>query len=124
MEDILEEGVGEVRDEFDVAEEEPLTLVEPGHLVAQGTVQLKDVEPYVSLGRQEHDVQTVGGLVWAQLGRRPEVGDEVAIGAAVLRVEAMAGLTVTRVSLFFPPGSSQAGPRPSFLQGKGNRSRE
>jgi CBS domain containing-hemolysin-like protein len=103
VEDILEEVVGEVRDEFDVEEEEPLTLVEPGHLVVQGTVQLEDVETYVSIGRHEHDVQTVGGLVWAQLGRRPQVGDEVAIGNVTFRVEAMAGLTITQVSLFFPP---------------------
>ncbi len=99
MEDILEEVVGEVRDEFDVEEEEPLTLVEPGHLVVQGTVHLPDVETYVSIGQHEHDVKTVGGLVWAQLGRRPEVGDEVAIGNVTFRVEAMAGLTITQVSL-------------------------
>jgi CBS domain containing-hemolysin-like protein len=103
VEDILEEVVGEVRDEFDVDEEEPLTLVEPGRLVVQGTVQLEDLEPYLSIGQHEHDVETVGGLVWAQLGRRPEVGDEVAIGAVTFRVEAMAGLAITRVSLFFPP---------------------
>jgi CBS domain containing-hemolysin-like protein len=102
MEDILEEVVGEVRDEFDVGEEEPVTQVEPGHLIVLGTVQLEDVEKYVPLGWHEHDVQTVGGLIWAQLGRRPEVGDEVTMGKATLRVEAMAGLTITRVSLFFP----------------------
>ncbi len=105
MEDILEEVVGEVRDEFDVEEEEPLTLVAPGHLVVQGTVQLEDVETYVSVGQHEHDVQTIGGLVWAQLGRRPEVGDKVAIGDVTFRVEAMTGLTITQVSLFFPPGT-------------------
>jgi CBS domain containing-hemolysin-like protein len=100
MEDLLEEVVGEVRDEFDVDEREPVTLVEPGHLVAQGTVRLEEVEAYVSLGEQE--VQTVGGLVWAELGRRPEVGDQVSVGKVTLRVEAMAGLTATLVSLKFP----------------------
>ena len=104
MEDILEEVVGEVRDEFDLDEEAPITQVEPGHLIVLGTVQLEDVEEYVSLGRHEHDVQTVGGLVWAQLGRRPEVGDEVTLGNAILRVEAMAGLTITRVAVLFSPG--------------------
>jgi CBS domain containing-hemolysin-like protein len=103
MEDILEEVVGEVRDEFDIDEEEPLTLVEPGHLVVQGTVQIEEIEAYVSIGQHEHDVYTVGGLVWAELGRRPQVGDEVAIGQATLRVEAMDGLAITHVSLFYPP---------------------
>jgi CBS domain containing-hemolysin-like protein len=102
VEDILEEVVGEVRDEFDVEEEEPLALAEPGHLVVQGTLQLADVEHYVPLGPREHDVQTVGGLVWAQLDRRPEIGDEVELGDVTLRVDAMAGLTITQVSIFFP----------------------
>jgi CBS domain containing-hemolysin-like protein len=105
VEDILEEVVGDVRDEFDVDEEEPLILVEPGHLIVQGSVQLEDVETYVSIGQHEHDVETVGGLVWAQLGRRPEVGDEVTIGAVTFRVEAVAGLAIARVSLFFPAGA-------------------
>ena len=103
-EDILEEVVGEVRDEFDVEEEEPLSLIEPGHLVVQGTVQLEDVETYLSLGQHRHDVHTVGGLVWAELGRLPQVGDEITIGDVTFRVEAMAGLAVARVSLFFPSG--------------------
>jgi CBS domain containing-hemolysin-like protein len=105
MEDILEEVVGEVRDEFDAHEEEPLTLARPGHLVVQGIVQLEDLAPYVTLRQREHDVQTVGGLVWAQLGRRPEVGDAVTVGDVTLRVDAMEGLTITRVSVHFPPGT-------------------
>jgi CBS domain containing-hemolysin-like protein len=113
MEDLLEEVVGEVRDEFDVDEKEPFTFVEPGHLMARGAARLEDLEEYVSLGQQ--DVQTVGGLVWDLLGRRPVVGDQVTVGGVTLRVEAMDGLTTTRVSLLFsvpeastPPPSGSA----------------
>jgi hypothetical protein len=53
----------------------------------------------------QYNVQTVGGLVWAELCRRPEVGDEVTIGNVTFRVEAIEGLTVTQVSLFFPAGT-------------------
>ncbi|HSJ58860.1 MAG TPA: hemolysin family protein [Anaerolineae bacterium] len=102
VEDILEEVVGEVRDEFD-SEVEPLSLVAPGHLVVRGTVQIEDIERYVSLARHGYDVQTVGGLVWARLDRRPEVGDQVAVGNVTLRVDEMSGLSVTQVSLLFPP---------------------
>jgi CBS domain containing-hemolysin-like protein len=105
MEDLLEEVVGEVRDEFDVDEKEPIRQEEPGHLVVQGTVQLEDVRQYVPLAEQEHDVQTVGGLVWAELGGRPEVGDQITIGNVTLRVEAMSGLSVTQVSLHYPPAT-------------------
>jgi CBS domain containing-hemolysin-like protein len=43
----------------------------------------------------------VGGLVWDRLGRRPGVGDEVRLGDVSLRVEAMDGLAVARVSVRF-----------------------
>ncbi|MBN1661337.1 MAG: HlyC/CorC family transporter [Anaerolineae bacterium] len=102
VEDILEEVVGEVRDEFD-KEAEPLSLVAPGHLVAQGTVQIEDIERYASLGAHGYDVQTVGGLVWARLDRRPEVGDQVQVGDVTLRVDDMSGLSVTQVSVLFSP---------------------
>jgi CBS domain containing-hemolysin-like protein len=102
VEDILEEVVGEVRDEFDVEEEEPLTLVEPGLLIVQGAVQLEEIESYLPKDQRQQEVQTVGGLVWDRLGRRPEVGDEVALGDVTFRVEAMEGLAVTRVSVRFP----------------------
>jgi CBS domain containing-hemolysin-like protein len=99
VEDLLEEVVGEVRDEFDVEEESPISIVAQGQLIVQGNVQLEDLEPFVPLPRHEHDVQTVGGLVWAELGRRPEVGDEVRLGQVTLRVESMDGLAVTQVSV-------------------------
>ena len=105
MEDLLEEVVGEVRDEFDVEEGTPITLVQPGHLVVQGTVRLEDIEAYVPILQHEHDVQTVGGLVRAQLGQRPKIGDEVEIGQVTIRVEAMDGLAVAQVSLSFSPGT-------------------
>jgi CBS domain containing-hemolysin-like protein len=108
MEDILEEVVGEVRDEFDVGEAEPIALVEPGHLVVQGTVQVEDVEAYAPIEPHEHDVNTVGGLVWAELDRRPEVGDKVTIGELTFRVDEMAGLAITQVSVFYPTRTGRA----------------
>jgi CBS domain containing-hemolysin-like protein len=102
LEDLLEEVVGEVRDEFDAGEEDPLTLVEPGHLIALGTALLEDLEPYLLLPAHEHDVNSVGGLVFAELGRKPEVGDEVLLGDLTLRVEELEGLFIKHVSIYYP----------------------
>jgi len=102
LEDLLEEVVGEVRDEFDVGEEDALTVVEPGHLLVQGTLQVEELEEHVDLGPHEYDVHTVGGLVMAALGRRPEVGDQVVLGEASLRIEEVDGLSITRVSIRYP----------------------
>jgi CBS domain containing-hemolysin-like protein len=110
LEDLLEEVVGEVRDEFDLAEEDPLVVVEPGHLLVQGTLQVEEVGEYVYLGPHEYDVHTVGGLVMAALGRRPEVGDQVVLGDASLRIEELDGLSITRVSIRYPGPKGQRNP--------------
>ncbi len=74
LEDLVEEIVGEVRDEFDEDEQVPVTVVAPGHLVVQGGVQLEDVAQVVPIGEHDYDVETVGGLVLAELSRPPSWG--------------------------------------------------
>ncbi len=101
LEDLIEEVVGEVRDEFDEAEEAPLTLIEPGHLVVQGAVLLEDIEEYVTFDRHKHDVQTVGGLVLAALSRPPKPGDTFFIGKVKFEVKEVDGLTVKSVAIRF-----------------------
>jgi putative hemolysin len=103
LEDLLEEVVGEVRDEFDAGEEDPVTLAKPGHLVALGTAQLEELEAYVPLPKHEYDVNTIGGLILAELGRRPEVGDEVRANDVTFRIEEVEGLTIRRISIHFTP---------------------
>lgn len=103
LEDLIEEVVGEVRDEFDADEQPPLLLVEPGHLIVQGSVPLDDVREYVALGAIEHEVESIGGLVLAELNRPPKAGDEVVINDHQFRVEDVDGLTVERVSIRFKP---------------------
>ncbi|MGC9336405.1 MAG: hemolysin family protein [Anaerolineae bacterium] len=102
LEDLLEEVVGEVRDEFDIGEEDPLVLVEPGYLLVQGTLQVEELEEYVDLGPHEYDVHTFGGLVMAALGCRPEIGDQVVLGDTTLSIEALDGLSIIRVSVRYP----------------------
>ncbi len=103
LEDLLEEVVGEVRDEFDASDEEPVTIVKPGYLIALGTAQLKDLETYVALPEHEYDVNTIGGLLLAELGRRPEVGDEISANDVTFRIEEVEGLTIRRISAHYPP---------------------
>ncbi len=78
LEDLVEEIVGEVRDEFDM-ENEPIVEQAPGVLEVAGDYLLDDLQDLVHLGNEEDlpDVETVGGLVMTQLGRLPQVGDTV-----------------------------------------------
>jgi CBS domain containing-hemolysin-like protein len=103
LEDLIEEVFGEVRDEFDPHEEQPLVEVGPGELLARGDVILDDIQAYVDLGEHGHEVYTIGGLVMAELGHVAAVGEEVEVGQARIRVEAVDGRSIRRVSLRFPP---------------------
>lgn len=106
LEDLLEEVVGDVRDEFDAGEEAPITVVEPGYLIALGVAQLEELAAYVPVPEHDYDIATIGGLVLAELGRRPEVGDEIRTGEIVYRVVDVDRLAIKRLSIHFPPDAS------------------
>jgi CBS domain containing-hemolysin-like protein len=107
LEDLVEEVVGEVRDEFDF-ESEPLVEIAPGHLEVTGTYLVDDLVDLVYLGEEEllPDVETVGGLVVAALGRPPQRGDRLAYNENVyFTVLDVDGLAVARVQIEFPVSS-------------------
>ncbi|MDT8306374.1 MAG: transporter associated domain-containing protein, partial [Anaerolineae bacterium] len=104
LEDLIEEVVGEVRDEFDV-EKEPFLLVEPGTLEVAGNYLLDDLSGHVYLGAEEAlpDVETVGGLIVSGLGRPPRLGDELIFADEVhFTVLDVDGLAVARARVQFP----------------------
>lgn len=104
LEDLVEEVVGEVRDEFD-QETEPYQEIAPGILEITGDYLLDYLSEDVYLGEEDDlpDVETVGGLIISLLGRPPQAGDEVVLAddlrLSVLEVE---GLAVARVRVEFP----------------------
>lgn len=104
LEDLVEEVVGEVRDEFD-QEKEPFVEVEPGVLEVAGNILVEDLYAYgLKLGSWDDlpEVETVGGLIVTWLRRPPQVGDKTSyqqIEFVVLEVE---GLAVARAKIVFP----------------------
>ena len=104
LEDLIEEVVGEVRDEFDM-EREPYVELSPGVLEVSGDYLVDDLIEEIYLGDESElpDVETVGGLVVAELGRPPKVNDEViyndSVRFTVLDVDRRA---VSRVRVDFP----------------------
>lgn len=107
LEDLIEEIVGEVRDEFDIHEKEPITVVEAGHLLVQGTVRLDEIEEYVDLGADFVEIETIGGLMLSQLNLPTSVGDTLTLNDVTLRIEEVNGLTIERVSVHFAPDAEQ-----------------
>ncbi|MCC6601773.1 MAG: HlyC/CorC family transporter [Anaerolineae bacterium] len=103
LEDLVEEVVGEVRDEFDL-EKEPFVELGPGLIEAEGEYLVDDFDDGF-WGNEDDlpDVETVGGLVISKLGRPPVVGDEVVYNDKIhIRVLAVEGRAVARVLVEFP----------------------
>jgi CBS domain containing-hemolysin-like protein len=97
FEDLIEEIFGELQDEFD-DEEALITVDDEGRVHLRGDLLVTDVNEYLNLDLPDA-ADTLSGLMLSELGRPPEVGDELAIGETVIRVELMADLGVSIVSL-------------------------
>ncbi|HVG95405.1 MAG TPA: hemolysin family protein, partial [Chloroflexota bacterium] len=98
IEDILEEIVGEIQDEFD-AEEAHVQQVSEHEVVVDALMTLDDVNDLLSLRLEEEDVDTLGGLVYSRLGRVPQQGDEVDDGGARLIVDEVEGNRINKVRI-------------------------
>ena len=110
LEDLVEEIVGEVRDEFDRKEADPLVELAPGSLEVSGQYLLEDLDEYVNLGNEESlpDVETVGGIIITLLGRPPQIGDTVSCcGDIKFTVLSIDGLAVSRARVDFNTMNSE-----------------
>ncbi len=97
LEDVLEEIVGEIRDEHD--EEAPkLETRADGTLVADGMVALDDLRAH-GVDLADSDADTVGGAVLERIGRLARVGDRVRFGDWMVQVETVRRRRVARVSV-------------------------
>ena len=96
LEDLIEELVGEITDEFDV--EEPLIERLPGgDIRVNGRVPQSQLEQLLDIELPEGDWNTVGGLIFTQVGHLPEEGERLEIGNCRFFVERLAGQRIARV---------------------------
>jgi CBS domain containing-hemolysin-like protein len=96
LEDIIEEIVGEIRDEFD--EEEPaVRQLSDGSYSIDGRIPIGVVNEALGSSFESEDFDTIGGLVLGNLGRVPEVGDEIRLDSYLLRVDEVDGPRVAQV---------------------------
>ncbi len=106
IEDAIEEIFGDLQDEFDQEDEAYTQLA--GRLSVRGDLLIEDVNDALGLELPTEEADTVGGLIWAEMGRLPMVGDEVRVGELVLRVESMDRRAVRRISFDAPDDSRGA----------------
>jgi CBS domain containing-hemolysin-like protein len=96
IEDLIEEIVGEIRDEYDV-EEAMIEEVSDNEALFDARVSIRDVNDTLDLEIEDEDFDTLGGLLYHELGKVPNVGDEVRIDGAVVTVLSTTGRRVRKV---------------------------
>jgi putative hemolysin len=98
MEDLLEEIVGEIRDEHDEGEEEPIVVIAPDESVVDAGMNIEDVNDRLGICLPHEDFETIGGYTVGLFGRLPREGEEISAGDGVkLRVERTRGKRILRV---------------------------
>ena len=100
LEDLLEEIVGEIRDEYDTAEQDLLTMIDENRVRVDAGFPLEELNYRLRLGIEESgDYDTVGGYVHAMLGKIAEEGDSFNSGRVKWIVEKVTGRRIETVRL-------------------------
>ena len=99
IEDLLEEIVGEIEDEF-AREEPPIVQVNENEAIVDGRVTLDELNELFQTRLEGDGFDTVGGLISTQLGKIPVVGDAVSLEGLTMRVLSTSGRRVRKVRVF------------------------
>lgn len=97
LEDIVEEIVGEIRDEYDQAEEQPYQQLGPDEFIFNGRTDVEDVNDLLGTHLEREFADTLGGFIAAEIGRVPTGGEQVAADDWTFNVEQVAGRRIRRV---------------------------
>ncbi|MBV9973079.1 MAG: HlyC/CorC family transporter [Candidatus Eremiobacteraeota bacterium] len=102
MEDLLEEIVGEIRDEHDEGEEEPIRVVKRNEAVVDAAVNIEDVNAQLGTQLPHEEFETIGGYTVGRFGRLPHEGEEIASedGSARIKVDRTRGKRIMTVRIY------------------------
>ena len=100
LEDILEEIVGDIEDEFDLPDTS-IERVDETHIRIDGTYTIDDFNEEFGTTLEQEDFHTMAGLVFGELGRAPEIGDSVRTDGLRLNVLEIDGTRIMRIEVEF-----------------------
>ncbi len=107
LEDIVEEIVGEIVDEFDLAEESPYETLAEGEFMFLGRIDLDDFNEIVASNLPKEEADTLGGYIYSRLGHVPSPGEVVEVENLRLTVEQVSGRRIRKVRVQWLPGATQ-----------------
>lgn len=110
LEDILEQIVGEIQDEYDTDEVAQIQIVSEDQWRVEGGVALTELESVLGHSFDRDDVSTVGGLVLAEFGRVPRAGESIDVEGYRLVVEHVVRRRVKRIAVHRPRVEASVAP--------------
>ena len=106
MEDLVEEIVGEIYDEFE--KKVKLTeKIDENNMIIDARTNIADVNNTLGLSLPENEYDTLGGFIFGRLGKVPAVGDSLIVGGVTLSVERVHRRRITRAKISKPPKKSE-----------------
>ena len=108
LEDLLEEIVGEIEDEFDLPDTS-IERIDEQRIRIDGTYTIDDFNEEFGSELEPGDYHTMAGIVFGELGRQPEVGDEVHVNGLRLTVLEVTGSRIERIEVEFGVEEKPAG---------------
>lgn len=100
IEDLLEEIVGEIRDEYDYDEVDAFKEIAPGEYIVDGQVKLDDVNDTLGLSLVSEDYDSLGGYIIGFLDRLPTAGDKVETDNVTLVVDSMDKNRIDKIHIY------------------------
>ncbi|EHQ88530.1 hemolysin family protein [Desulfosporosinus youngiae] len=107
LEDMLEELVGEIYDEFEM-EQPPIQRLAENEYVLNGRVLMEEVSEMLDIQLEEETVTTIGGYVFSRLGRKPVKGDVIYFEGIQFEVMEVMGFRITKVKVLRKPPEPKA----------------
>jgi len=103
LEDILEEIVGEIHDEYDENEDEFFKQINEYEFIVEGSMNLDDINDRIELHLESEDYDSLGGYIIEQLDRLPDIKDEIVIEKGVrMVVDSLDKNRIEKVHIYLP----------------------
>jgi putative hemolysin len=97
LEDIVEEIIGEIRDEYDESEEMPFLQVDEDEFLFQGRVDLDIFNEVMGSDIATDNADTIGGFIYGEIGDVPSGGEQLEVGGLILIVDQVVGRRIVKV---------------------------
>jgi putative hemolysin len=103
LEDIVEEIVGEIQDEYDQAEELPYQKISDDEYIFQGRVDVDDFNEVMGSYLPRDEADTIGGFIYNRFGQVPNAGEKIEVDNLLLTVEQVTGRRIRKVRATWLP---------------------